>query len=428
MEPRKQAEIGKLQRIIKKRMDAMATIDDLIRALKHEDPGVREKAIVALGELGDDRAVEPLVRASLHVNYDTSERAVDALRKIGDARVVGLLSQALKEYQNDHVRQKAAEVLGELGDARAVEPLILALFDTDSWVEMNAAETLGKIGDVRAVRHLVDKLKSSPDDLVREAAAKGLAKIRDGSVVVPLVQAFKDEYDKKITEIIVGSLIERGDLRGAETIISYLFAHPLLGVPCWEDTGINALKNLLGDYYVPIIKASQVKKTTRTTVKDWEHSVDEFDYDLRESNEGLSELIKIHTQISSNILHKISERGDLEVETSYTEYLYGPTPQFYTSGILSFESQRKRARSELDRRGNPSYDPSAYLKKEAWKPSVLWRFSEDDQYVGAECPNCGKVLKIRKATLNTITGGFVSSNRILCKCGQTYDTILDGRP
>jgi len=46
------------------------------------------------------------------------------------------------------VRHNAAEALGKIGDNRAVESLIEALGDSESFVRSAATEALGKIGTI----------------------------------------------------------------------------------------------------------------------------------------------------------------------------------------------------------------------------------------------------------------------------------------
>jgi HEAT repeat protein len=68
-------------------------------------------------------------------------RAVDALGNIGDARAVEPIINALKNDKNWY----AAEALGKIGDARAIEALNQALKDSDASVRLNAREALDKI-------------------------------------------------------------------------------------------------------------------------------------------------------------------------------------------------------------------------------------------------------------------------------------------
>jgi HEAT repeat protein len=112
-------------------------VDALIKALNNNDSNVRGCAIVALGETGDIRAVDPLIQ----VFMDT--RAVEHLPQI--------------RWDNSNIaRGNAARALGEIKDTRAVDPLIQALDDNSSYVRIAAAEALREIRDTRAVDPLIN--------------------------------------------------------------------------------------------------------------------------------------------------------------------------------------------------------------------------------------------------------------------------------
>ena len=73
-----------------------------------------------------------------------ARRKIDGLRRNGD--IEGLVN-ALK---NPFLAGRAAKALGEIRDERAVEPLIEALQDMNEDVRCLAARSLGEIGDPRA--------------------------------------------------------------------------------------------------------------------------------------------------------------------------------------------------------------------------------------------------------------------------------------
>jgi len=216
-------------------------------------------------------------------------------------------------------KQERSE-LPELGEP-AVEPLIEALkykdWYEDWYVREEAAEALGKIGDIRAVKPLIEALKDEYR-YVRLKAAKALGKI--------------------------------GDIRAVEAVIKSLFEFPS------ELRYSSSLINLFGDYTDLILKACSYRRIERSRDRD---SVS-YDYDLQEAIAATKRLCDIRTPISSNILLLIAKRRDIEVISGYSCAIE-------CKGTLSFKSQRKIAKEELERRGNPPYEPSAYLKKEAWK-------------------------------------------------------------
>lgn len=91
---------------------------------------------------------------------------------------------------DEEVREEAARALGELGDPRAVEPLIGLLADENRYVRREAAKSLGKIGDERAIVPLINALKDE-DRYGREGAAEGLGDM--GEKAFPhLVSAMED--------------------------------------------------------------------------------------------------------------------------------------------------------------------------------------------------------------------------------------------
>jgi len=381
-------------------------VEPLIQALKDEYSDVREEAARALGRIGDKRAVEPLIQA-LKDNIDVQRRAAWALRKIGEPAVEPLIQalkdedwyvrwraawaldemgwepgddtekvyyliakqewselpelgepavepliQALKDEYSD-VRESAAEALAKIGEP-AVEPLIQALKKyINSDVRMRAARALGKIGDKRAVEPLIQALKDE-DWHVQEEAAEALGEIGDKRAVEPLIQALKDEDVEYVRAEAAGALVKIGDKRAVEAVIKYLFEDysELYGLCHFIKKYSSSLINLFGDYTDLILKACSYRCI--------EISSDSYDYYLQEAitQEAITatkRLCDIRTPISSNILLLIAKKRDIETIIS-SQHIY-----------ISFESQRKIAKEELKRRGNPPYKPSTYLKKEAWK-------------------------------------------------------------
>jgi len=151
-------------------------VEPLLELLEHADPQLRSDAGLALGQLGDPRAVGPLV-SRLRDDFVECLRvyAAEALVKLGKPAVQPLIG-CLRD--NDHtVRARAAQTLGKLGDAGAVEPLIACLGDGVDKVREAAAEALGDLGDPRAIEPLTRCLKDE-EWAVRQSAALALDKLR----------------------------------------------------------------------------------------------------------------------------------------------------------------------------------------------------------------------------------------------------------
>jgi HEAT repeat protein len=179
--------------------DARA-VEPLIALLEDENSLVKMNAAVALGGIGKP-AVEPLIAILTDENSVAHEYAARALGMTGDARAIDPLITDLGD-ESPSVRKNAAWALGMTGDARAVKPLAAALRDKDSSVRMAAAVALGAFGDARAVKPLVAGLKArtgktgSKDWVTRKNAAIALGKIGDARAVEPLIDALKDCHDE----------------------------------------------------------------------------------------------------------------------------------------------------------------------------------------------------------------------------------------
>jgi HEAT repeat protein len=161
----------------------------LCELLKDESPGARERAVEALGKIGDPRAVQPLCEALRDGRlWDGRYRAAEALGKIGQPSVEPLC-EALRD-ERSAVRCLAAATLGQIGDTRAVPALCAALWDEYWPVRCLAASALGKIGDGDAIPPLCEALAPEAPELRRHAAG---ALGRIGDPVLPMFAAREDE-------------------------------------------------------------------------------------------------------------------------------------------------------------------------------------------------------------------------------------------
>ena len=152
-------------------------------------------AAMALGHIGDARAVEALIEALEYENEYVRDVAALALGEIGDAKAVEALIVALKG-ETASVRENAAKALGQIGDARAVEALVEVLKGEEVSVSVrrNAAEALGLIGDSKAIKALVNVLEGGHED-VGGAAAEALGRIGDSKAIEALIVALMDEAE-----------------------------------------------------------------------------------------------------------------------------------------------------------------------------------------------------------------------------------------
>jgi HEAT repeat protein len=169
-------------------------VEPLISVLPTAAPGAKAEVICVLSKIGDTRAVEAIIpflkeglgekqitspapgqERAIYEAVETRRCAAMALGQLGDTRAVGPLIEALADKT---CAACAAKALGEIGDPRAVEPLIVVVKrhyerfckeeedeDGGVWVVPSGAllhdaiDALGKLGDSRAVEPLMSVLR-----------------------------------------------------------------------------------------------------------------------------------------------------------------------------------------------------------------------------------------------------------------------------
>lgn len=160
----------------------------LIRLLSDKCEFVRRETAYALGATRSRTAVEPLTTALVR-DKEAGVRgaAAVALGRIGDERAVAVLSETLgrripgtgffsritrsKTEENEFVRRAAAESLGLIGSRAGVPALVAALTNERAGddVRREAARALGLIGDTAAVPALRAALTARDPYLARTA-------------------------------------------------------------------------------------------------------------------------------------------------------------------------------------------------------------------------------------------------------------------
>ena len=102
--------------------EAVETLLEYVDADK--DPALQKVTFRALGEIGDEQAVQPLADKLLMDNDNVRPHAARALGLIGDTRAIKPLSESLKADDNASVRAQAAWALRQIGTKRALEAVV----------------------------------------------------------------------------------------------------------------------------------------------------------------------------------------------------------------------------------------------------------------------------------------------------------------
>ncbi len=144
--------------------------------LKDGDPDVVLQAVMLLDHIKNPRAVEPLRAALHHRDQNVAQAAIVAVGHLGDARAVPDLLPFLDA--EPWLQLAAIQALGDLRSADAVEPLAALL--TDLTVGSLAAEALAQIGGDRAFRALAGHWLRFHEELDPETSLGLLAHVLEG--------------------------------------------------------------------------------------------------------------------------------------------------------------------------------------------------------------------------------------------------------
>ncbi len=168
-----------------------------------ENSVIRQRALIALGSIGDERAVGPLILCVRDPDPGVRCEAVKALRYFNNDRAIEQIMMALADNYKE-VRREAATTLGHLfmeeqtirkasiQRKRLAVPLLLrALEDEDPIVRHKAAKALGYSESYRASIPVIEMLEDINKE-VRKAATVTLGLLRDKRAIVPLMRIVKD--------------------------------------------------------------------------------------------------------------------------------------------------------------------------------------------------------------------------------------------
>lgn len=151
-------------------------VDALIQLLKDPDRAVREDATIALGNIGDPRAVDGLIEAMK--DGAVKRHAIASLGMIGDPRALPAVLDALK---GRGIQQKGKPTPG-------------CIISEEQLIKEAAATALGHFRQAKAIPDLIFLLK---DIVLRDYASASLVLIGD-SAIEPLVTFLHDPSLSKV--------------------------------------------------------------------------------------------------------------------------------------------------------------------------------------------------------------------------------------
>lgn len=184
-------------------------IDIQIDLLQDPDWVVRREAVVTLGEMADDRCVEPLIRTLRDGDWQVREAAVEAIAEVGPP-AVELLIRYMRDWE---ARKYVIQALGKINDERVLDPL-MSMLHNDEFKD-DATRALIDLGSP-AVPKLIVAL-SDKEEFVRKQAILALGAIQDPAAVDPLIAMLQNQ--DWFTRLTAAAALEKiGDPRGRDAI------------------------------------------------------------------------------------------------------------------------------------------------------------------------------------------------------------------
>ena len=175
-------------------------LEPLFGVLVDRDETVRAQAARALKYTVSDDAKENLYKRLMDILRDMDvprDGAVLALGHLGEKRAVEDLCKILSTSATPAMRRASAEALGLLGEGQDL--LITAVLgDRDGETRVRAATSLAQIGDKEAILPLLKALSRFPQD--RIGLIPPMSRFRDKRVVEALIEVL-DENDSRMTEV-----------------------------------------------------------------------------------------------------------------------------------------------------------------------------------------------------------------------------------
>lgn len=195
-------------------------VNNLIRAL-NEDKDVRTHAKDSLVKI-EELSVEPLINNLKTEDKEVRKETLIALGQIGDIRAVDYLIEGLEDILT---RGDSIQFLGQIGGEKALMALIDLVNNDDKSVRKSVALALGNFEDNSAFQALI-KLLDDEDDKVKAHAVNGLRKMKNQKAVniinflidMGITKLRYDDYisenDKGLLEALTeaSGLIKAGEL------------------------------------------------------------------------------------------------------------------------------------------------------------------------------------------------------------------------
>lgn len=146
----------------------------LIKALDHYDPAIRAGAARVVGRLRVTAAGPALIKAVNDSQQPVRFAAMRALGEIGEQTAIQALTQQLDHYRKGEGAWSALDGLAKIGHPSSLPVFKARLTDRDPFLRRAAAEGLGRAADNSSIAALDAAVGTDSSEMVRAAMAFAL--------------------------------------------------------------------------------------------------------------------------------------------------------------------------------------------------------------------------------------------------------------
>lgn len=180
---------------------------------------VRRYAIEVLVRIKNINSLPQLLHAAMHdSDWWVRERAVEALGSLGDASVVPQLIELLNSVE---LRWVAVNALGALKDARATVPLLKLVNEGEVEFRVDVLQALQSIGD----RQMIDSIIQLQYDINRDIRDKAISILKEFQVEI---QGEQEYYKKAENLTMLDKLLLQTKKRGGTDLFLHAGAKPYI--------------------------------------------------------------------------------------------------------------------------------------------------------------------------------------------------------
>ena len=190
-------------------------------AMNDPDPYVKDRAIWALGVIGDQRAVEPLVSILEEDDVAIRQRAVEALGKIDGPETLEILTRLTLYDENPMIRNFALDELLSQKNTELVSLFASELGNGSPKIRINAARALAATKAPEALDALAQLATQDDEPSIRKLAVVSLGKLKSSRALPGLILALEDE-SPDVRKSAVESLGQLNDRRAVIPILGLL--------------------------------------------------------------------------------------------------------------------------------------------------------------------------------------------------------------